>query len=107
MSEDEGETQGSLTLYRVDNLPWRSSGVTKLLRVLDALWRRERGGTRCARPHLRYIADMDSPEERGPPKELPRNAIDDDWLDQQPDLQKHDLYIQPAFDSSLPLDLLR
>ena len=107
MSEDEEETQGCLTLYRVYNVPWRSRAVTKLLRILDALWRRERSGTRGARPRLRYIADMDPPEERGPPRELPRNAIDDDWLDQQSDFQKHDLYIQPAFDLYLPLDLLR
>ncbi|KAI0822497.1 hypothetical protein BC628DRAFT_1327195 [Trametes gibbosa] len=106
MSSDEGEYVGEILLhYRIRRKPWRAAWVTQLLRLLDALSRRNRstqgqGSLQGSRPRLRYISE-DTSSARAVPR-LPRIAYDPVWLAEQRALQVRDLQIrEEAYDISV------
>ncbi|KAJ8453541.1 hypothetical protein ONZ51_g13538 [Trametes cubensis] len=98
MSSDEGEyVNGILHHYRIFLKLWRHPQLVRLLRILDALYRRFRssegqGEARGNRPHLRYLSQDESANTLAVPG-LPQNAYEPAWLAALRPLPRQDLQV--------------
>ena len=109
MSSDEEEEGAPFRRYRVFVKPWRSSSVTQLLRILDALHRRYRqragaGTKRGSPPRLRYLCVHKSTSKAV--EKLPINAYDGTWYNSLKGLKKDDIAPKDPYDFTVDQNVI-
>ena len=110
MSSDEEDMGAPIRRYQIMVKKGRSAQLTKLLRLLDALWRYRRhryGETIGGRVHLRFLSQNVS-AKAFLIKQLPRNAYDSTWLEGLFDIHREELeVVQKEHNFSVNDKLLR